>query len=1448
MLKKLFIGLIVIAALIIGGISAYISTIDWNQHKEKIAAQFENITGKKVVFAGDVSLSLFPSPYLSAKDIKLYNKGAATAQPLAVIKEMITDLSLLPLLQGKFVVDNMSLRNPNILIEFDENGKFNWESEINNPDSTSFDNIDIAFNSIMLKDASVQIINAGLNIDMTLQNLNADISAQSLRGPYRIDGNFVKNNNPAGFALTFGTLSESFATSLNLVLTHPSSESYARFDGSMLPSNNEIKGNFIVEAKKPSNFINELTGQNVLPAEFNYPLAFSIEVSTNKQQIDLSSFILKYGDNTAGAGNVLIPLTAQDENDKPKIELGFEMTDLDLEPIAAVLKGQIKKYQNQQNKFSPSFDFDLIADIKAVRCFYNNQFLQDFNLQADLVNNALQIKNLSASLPGSTNFRTEGSIFENDKTLSYDFKVKAMSQDFLKLLNWLNIDVKPYSDSAYRNALIDFGLSGNLNQIKVSPLVVNLDKMSAEGVVGIINNTRTKMFVIWQGESADLNNYLPQFSDDEKKLGTDEKVKLVLNKFKFLNDVDLHLETKFGFLTYGNLKFENVELNLDSENSVIKLNNLSVGQTASSDINLSGKISGLGVNPSFENIKYTFNSSDFIDFRKAFDIKVPQWPLLSQAKKIKAKGIFTGNMNDINIKAVTNLDRFNSIYSGKIFNYQNKPNFKGSLKFKASDFTRFAQQVGFDYNPQNMPANIFTFQANMQGSPDNWKASDINAFVGTDNFKGNLAVNSATERNVITADITANKFEFDRFIYNPSGIVTNADKHKSKENSSFLAKPELETALINYDWLKSFDMTGKFNIGTLSYNTQAVKNFETSLTVKNGNIKAESFRFNKEGGTISGTFEIDAAKLPRIKGSADFKNFSITNLGGSKYAFIGGDLRAKAEFEAPASSVADAFNQLNAKISVDIDNAVFKGWDMEFIEDDLSSRTHSDKLFDMLFANLQKGESRFEVVGAEINIVNGNYSFKDALMASGLVTLDVKGQGNLKDWTTDTYFKVTFERLRDKIVPIGFKWSDPLNNPRLVVDGTSLMNKYNSYWEKIAKQKRKEEEARIKALNNKMAATQKRVTEIKSLIDNEILPRIEKYKPLSGNDDIKNQYNSTHMLVIDMNNQLEMMRDKQHKTFTDDDIMEMDAKLESFMPQLEKMPKELDETFAYDLKIHSGDAYNNIIDIYDNAQTKAVNYQQTLNAYVMRLLQLNSLIVLDRDPRATDYKAHIETSLRKLEDLHTRANQIRQDIEKTEDINALNKQYKMMKDLSDNSNKELEKLNSNMEDLFTYARKLVRAEESGEPFVEDEEKPEESTQPVDEQVDEIKEKVEEINTEMPEVENQPQTVKPEPAPEPQKPLLKEIDNVDKIAEPEKPVAEPVATEAQPVEPVAPTKEEPKPIVSYRSKLAPSGTITRGKQVMEVKENKLGSQETTAPLLKPLTDDHPVTGGTVKTKF
>ena len=72
-MKKVLLIFGVVLALAAGGIFVYISTIDWNQHKDKIAAQFNDITGKRVVFEGPVSFSLLPSPYLTATDIKVYN-------------------------------------------------------------------------------------------------------------------------------------------------------------------------------------------------------------------------------------------------------------------------------------------------------------------------------------------------------------------------------------------------------------------------------------------------------------------------------------------------------------------------------------------------------------------------------------------------------------------------------------------------------------------------------------------------------------------------------------------------------------------------------------------------------------------------------------------------------------------------------------------------------------------------------------------------------------------------------------------------------------------------------------------------------------------------------------------------------------------------------------------------------------------------------------------------------------------------------------------------------------------------------------------------------------------------------------------------------------------------------------------------------------------------------
>ena len=48
-MKKAAIIILAVLVLAVGGVSAYVAMIDWNEHKDQIAAQFSEVSGKRVV-------------------------------------------------------------------------------------------------------------------------------------------------------------------------------------------------------------------------------------------------------------------------------------------------------------------------------------------------------------------------------------------------------------------------------------------------------------------------------------------------------------------------------------------------------------------------------------------------------------------------------------------------------------------------------------------------------------------------------------------------------------------------------------------------------------------------------------------------------------------------------------------------------------------------------------------------------------------------------------------------------------------------------------------------------------------------------------------------------------------------------------------------------------------------------------------------------------------------------------------------------------------------------------------------------------------------------------------------------------------------------------------------------------------------------------------------------
>lgn len=1302
MFKKIFFSLVIISALAAGGLYFYVSQIDWNQHKTKIAEQIENITGKKVVFEGDFNLSFLPRPYLTAKNIKIFNQTGENAKtPLAVIPEMVTDLSLKPLLNGVFEINNMTLQDADVTVEFLPDGRLNWYSEISDFQRDTLNNVEVLLNSVMLKNATVRIINSGLNIDLTLNSMNAEITAQSLYGPYRIDGNFVKDNNPAGFALNLGTLSESFNTELNLALSHPMTNSHVQFEGQMLSGNKEIQGNLAVRSEDLAKFLNQMTNQVIIPLEFNYTFDGNVHLKVNPQQIDLSGLVIKYGQGTAGAGNLRIPLVPARDQERPVIEFSFDFTDLDLEPIVGGIHEQLAKYDNNKNLFEPDFDFDIIADIKAVKGTYNNEVIRNLNLNMEVFNNIASIKNFSGLFAGDTDLTVNGDIFENEKKLSYEFQVNSVSQDFLKFLTWLNFKPDTYAQSTYRNAQASFKLSGNLNQIKIAPISFTLDNNLINGVVGIVRAQRPQLFVSMQSEKINFDNYLPQFSDEDKKRSLAERIKKVLNQMHYFNDYDIHLESKLNIGIYNKTPFENLEINLDSKDGTVTLNKLNIGELAASELSLKGNVMGLGSNPRVENLKYEFTTKDFAAFKNTLDLPLPQWPLFANARNVKASGILSGNSELINIKAVTNLDNsfFRSVYTGKLFNQGDKFNFRGKLEFK-TDFVKFIKSLGFDYRPKAFASGVFTFQGIVSGNKDDWNAKNIDAFISTSNIKGNFGVQMTDGIPFIRADLQTNRFEFDRLIYNPTKQVQRALNPQSTQ-STFLEKPALDVTAIDYELYKKFKLNAKIQADVLNYEAEEFSNAKADIEIADNKIIVKNFnalygRKMGEKSPLTGQIEIDLVSDPRAKGFVNIENYIVNNLGGDKYAVESGTLKARLDFDTFAFSQAAFLENLSGKLSFDIDKAKFKGWNLQPIEDDLMKRDTSDNLLEFVTANLEKGVTPFDIIGSEINFDKGEYTLSNTLFSSVANSVEATGKGNLREWNTDLDFVASFDRINEKTPPVRFNWKGNLSNPALSVNVEEIQNKYDSYWAQVAREKKEAEDARLKALNAAMDEAQDIVYDLKVMAQKEIRPLIEKYKPLSFNMEVKSIYDSNLIQLNDIQNQLEIMEKKAQDEFTIDEVNEMKAKLDVFNPQLVEILRVVRENVVKDTKLHVGDTYNNMINIYDNSREKFTNYQKTLDAYVLRLLQLNSMIVLDRDPRASDLKRNIEASLKKIEDARAQANEIKDIVIKSENLDEINLKYTVLQEVLKKSQQELENLNQNLEDLFSYAQKLVREEEKNQ--------------------------------------------------------------------------------------------------------------------------------------------------------
>ena len=128
--------LIVIAVLLLA-LFAFVATFDANNYKSEIIEQVEEATGREFTIDGEINLSIFPWVGLKVDDVALGNEKGFKAAQLASIKQLDIRVNVLPLLKKEVEINTVRLHGLDVSLEVAKDKSNNWSSLTATDDSSA---------------------------------------------------------------------------------------------------------------------------------------------------------------------------------------------------------------------------------------------------------------------------------------------------------------------------------------------------------------------------------------------------------------------------------------------------------------------------------------------------------------------------------------------------------------------------------------------------------------------------------------------------------------------------------------------------------------------------------------------------------------------------------------------------------------------------------------------------------------------------------------------------------------------------------------------------------------------------------------------------------------------------------------------------------------------------------------------------------------------------------------------------------------------------------------------------------------------------------------------------------------------------------------------------------------------------------------------------------------
>lgn len=190
--------------------------MDQEGYKKQITQSIAESTGYKVNWKGDIGLSLLPLPHAQINDLTL----KAGTQRVMTLKKVDVSVALMPLLSKRIEVTSVELEGLKVNLLVDGEGRKTWvtkkletnsgESADETPSSSKKEQKEtgpeIILSKVRIVEGLIEYSDEKSGVSHEIKNINAVLRAESLKGPFALNGDLLWQGHKLDVSLAAGKM------------------------------------------------------------------------------------------------------------------------------------------------------------------------------------------------------------------------------------------------------------------------------------------------------------------------------------------------------------------------------------------------------------------------------------------------------------------------------------------------------------------------------------------------------------------------------------------------------------------------------------------------------------------------------------------------------------------------------------------------------------------------------------------------------------------------------------------------------------------------------------------------------------------------------------------------------------------------------------------------------------------------------------------------------------------------------------------------------------------------------------------------------------------------------------------------------------------------------------------------------------------------------------------